>query len=74
MGFWGGKERRKRTILRTVLKTEGWNETLAGSTQNISESGVLIEMYWCDTRCGRRSNSLCSLTARKWSYLGKFIE
>ena len=47
MGFWGGKERRKYArILRTVpCKLKVGNETLAGSTQNISESGVLIEMY-----------------------------
>jgi len=47
MGFWGGKERRKYArILRTVpCKLKIGNETLAGSTQNISEAGVLIEMY-----------------------------
>ena len=47
MGFWGGKERRKYArILRTVpCKLKVGNETLAGSTQNISENGVLIEMY-----------------------------
>lgn len=47
MGFWGGNERRKYArILRTVpCKLKLGNETLAGSTQNISESGVLIELY-----------------------------
>lgn len=47
MGFWGGKERRQyaRTLRTVPCKLKVGNETMAGSTQNISESGVLIEMY-----------------------------
>ena len=80
MGFWGGKERRKYArILRTVpCKLKVGNETLAGSTQNISESGVLIEMYSApdtlDAVVGQVGCFSCSLTARKWSCRARFTE